>query len=97
MILVMLFRIMLKKSGYSVVREMVGHGLGKDLHEAPEVPNYGKRGRGIKLAEGMVICIEPMINMGSKDIIQDADGWTIRTADRIPSAHFEHGSCNKKR
>jgi methionyl aminopeptidase len=78
-----------EKAGYSVVREMVGHGLGKDLHEAPEVPNYGKRGRGIKLADGLVICIEPMINMGSKFIKQDSDGWTIRTIDGKPSAHFE--------
>jgi len=78
-----------EKAGYSVVREMVGHGLGKDMHEAPEVPNYGKRGRGIKLAEGLVICIEPMINMGSKYIKQDSDGWTIRTIDGKPSAHFE--------
>lgn len=78
-----------EKNGYSVVREMVGHGLGKDMHEAPEVPNYGKRGRGIKLTEGLVICIEPMINMGSKYIKQDSDGWTIRTLDGRPSAHYE--------
>ena len=66
-----------------------GHGLGRDMHESPEVPNYGKRGRGIKLATGLVICIEPMINMGSKYIKQDNDGWTIRTIDGKPSAHFE--------
>jgi len=78
-----------EKAGYSVVREMVGHGLGRDMHESPEVPNYGKRGRGIKLATGLVICIEPMINMGSKYIKQDNDGWTIRTIDGKPSAHFE--------
>jgi methionyl aminopeptidase len=78
-----------ENAGYSVVREMVGHGLGKDMHEAPEVPNYGKRGRGIKLGDGLVICIEPMINMGSKYIKQDSDGWTIRTIDGKPSAHFE--------
>jgi len=75
---------------FSVVREMVGHGIGRSMHEAPEVPNYGKRGHGPRLQEGMVICIEPMINMGKKDITQDADGWTIQTADRQPSAHFEH-------
>ena len=76
-------------NGFSVVRELVGHGLGKKLHESPEVPNYGRRGKGTKLAEGMVICIEPMINMGRKEIVQEADGWTIRTSDRKPSAHFE--------
>jgi len=75
--------------GYSVVREMVGHGLGRHMHEAPEVPNYGRRGSGPKLKEGMVICIEPMINMGRRQIQQDADGWTIRAADKQPSAHFE--------
>lgn len=76
--------------GYGVVRELVGHGVGQALHEAPEVPNYGRRGRGVQLKEGMVIAIEPMINMGKKDIRQESDGWTIRTADRKPSAHFEH-------
>jgi methionyl aminopeptidase len=76
-------------NGYSVVREMVGHGLGRHLHEAPEVPNYGRRGTGPKLKKGMVICIEPMINMGRRQIQQDPDGWTIRTADNRPSAHFE--------
>ena len=75
--------------GYTVVREMVGHGLGRHLHEAPEVPNYGRRGSGPKLKKGMVICIEPMINMGRRQIKQDPDGWTIRTADNMPSAHFE--------
>jgi methionyl aminopeptidase len=79
-----------EKEKFSVVREMVGHGIGKSMHEAPEVPNYGKRGHGPRLQEGMVICIEPMINMGRKEITQDADGWTIQTADRQPSAHFEH-------
>lgn len=78
-----------ENAGYSVVREMVGHGLGREMHEAPEVPNYGKRGKGIKLAEGLVICIEPMINMGNKYIKQDPDGWTIRTIDGKPSAHYE--------
>jgi methionyl aminopeptidase len=76
--------------GYSVVRELVGHGLGKSLHESPEVPNYGKRGRGVKLNEGLVIAIEPMINMGKKEIVQLNDGWTINTIDMKPSAHFEH-------
>jgi methionyl aminopeptidase len=78
-----------EQAGYSVVREMVGHGLGQNLHEEPEVPNYGKRGSGIKLKEGMVICIEPMINMGTRFIKQDKDGWTIRTNDGKPSAHYE--------
>jgi methionyl aminopeptidase len=76
--------------GYSVVRELVGHGLGTRLHESPEVPNYGKRGTGPKLMKGMVICIEPMINMGLKDTLQMRDGWTIKTADGKPSAHFEY-------
>ena len=75
--------------GYSVVRELVGHGIGKTLHEKPDIPNYGKRGSGQKLSEGLVICIEPMINMGTKNVVQSSDGWTIRTADRMPSAHFE--------
>ncbi|NBC82022.1 MAG: type I methionyl aminopeptidase [Bacteroidetes bacterium] len=75
--------------GFSVVREMVGHGLGKSLHESPEIPNYGKRGRGSKLKRGLVICIEPMINLGRKDIVQEKDGWTIRTFDKKPSAHYE--------
>lgn len=78
-----------ESNGYSVVREMVGHGLGRHLHEAPEVPNYGRRGTGPKLKKGMVICIEPMINMGRRQIKQEPDGWTIRTADNMPSAHFE--------
>lgn len=76
--------------GYSVVRELVGHGIGQNLHESPEVPNYGKKGTGLKLQEGLVIAIEPMINLGKKTIIQENDGWTIRTADNLPSAHFEH-------
>jgi methionyl aminopeptidase len=76
--------------GYTVVRELVGHGLGKKLHEAPEVPNYGKKGSGPLLKQGMVIAIEPMINLGSRNIVQERDGWTIRTADRKPSAHYEH-------
>lgn len=76
--------------GYTVVRELVGHGLGRSLHESPEVPNYGKRGRGVKLQEGLVIAIEPMVNLGTRNIVQENDGWTIRTRDRKPSAHFEH-------
>ena len=75
---------------FIVVRELVGHGVGTNLHESPEVPNYGKRGRGVKLQEGLVIAIEPMINMGVKEIVQLNDGWTIKTADLKPSAHFEH-------
>jgi methionyl aminopeptidase len=76
--------------GYGVVRELVGHGLGRKMHESPEIPNYGKRGRGKKFVNGMVIAIEPMTNQGAKDIIQLKDGWTIKTADGKPSAHFEH-------
>ncbi|MGE5382572.1 MAG: type I methionyl aminopeptidase [Omnitrophica WOR_2 bacterium] len=76
--------------GYSVVRDLVGHGIGTSLHEKPEVPNYGKRGEGNMLKPGLVICIEPMINLGKKYVTQDRDGWTIRTADNMPSAHFEH-------
>jgi methionyl aminopeptidase len=79
-----------EKEGYSVVRELVGHGIGKNLHEAPEIPNYGKRGQGLKLMNGMVLAIEPMINLGKKNVFYEKDGWTIRTADRKPSAHFEH-------
>ncbi len=78
-----------EKAGFSVVREMVGHGLGRHLHEEPEVPNYGTKGSGAKLKKGMVICIEPMINLGKRQIVQEADGWTIRTSDKMPSAHFE--------
>jgi methionyl aminopeptidase len=81
---------MAENAGYSVVRELVGHGLGTKLHEAPEVPNYGKRGSGAKMAKGLVICIEPMINMGLQETIQMRDGWTIKTADGKPSAHFEY-------
>ncbi|OYU80485.1 MAG: type I methionyl aminopeptidase [Flavobacterium sp. BFFFF1] len=76
--------------GYGVVRELVGHGLGEKMHEDPEVPNYGKRGRGKLFVEGMVIAIEPMINMGTRNIKTLKDGWTIVTADKKPSAHFEH-------
>ena len=76
--------------GYGVVRELVGHGVGKSLHEDPEVPNYGKRGKGPKIVSGMVFAIEPMINLGTKKVVQEKDGWTIRTSDRKPSAHYEH-------
>ena len=75
--------------GYGVVRELVGHGLGSQMHESPEVPNYGKQGRGTKLKEGLVICIEPMINLRTRNVKQDRDGWTIRTMDGTPSAHYE--------
>lgn len=85
-----------EKFGYSVVRELVGHGVGQNLHEAPEVPNYGKRGQGPKLHEGMILAIEPMINFGKKAIVQERDGWTIRTVDRKPSAHFEHTVAVRK-
>ena len=76
--------------GYGVVRELVGHGIGANLHEKPEVPNYGRRGKGIKLHAGMTLAIEPMINLGTKAVVQEDDGWTIKTADGKPSAHFEH-------
>lgn len=79
-----------KEHGYGVVRELVGHGLGRKLHEEPQVPNYGKRGTGAKLKEGMVIAIEPMINMGTKNVYHDKDGWTVRTEDGKPAAHYEH-------
>jgi len=79
-----------EERGYTVVRELVGHGVGRELHEGPEVPNYGKRGKGLRLKEGMVLAIEPMINLGTKSVMQEKDGWTIRTSDRKYSAHFEH-------
>jgi methionyl aminopeptidase len=77
-------------NGYGVVRELVGHGVGKSLHEAPEVPNFGRRGSGMQMLEGLVIAIEPMINLGTKNVKQMKDGWTIQTADGKPSAHYEH-------
>lgn len=83
-------------AGYGVVRELVGHGLGKDLHEAPEVPNYGRRGNGVRLREGLVLAIEPMITLGRRNIKQLSDGWTIVTADGLPSAHFEHDVVVRK-
>ncbi|WP_026999290.1 type I methionyl aminopeptidase [Eisenibacter elegans] len=79
-----------EKHRFSVVRELVGHGLGKDLHESPEVPNFGKRGRGAKMHEGLVIAIEPMVNLGRRNVLTQRDGWTIVTADKKPSAHYEH-------
>ncbi len=82
--------------GYSVVRDLVGHGLGENLHEKPEVPNFGRKGTGVKLNEGMVLAIEPMINLGSRTVVQESDGWTFRTADRKPSAHFEHDVVVRK-
>ncbi|HVZ55162.1 MAG TPA: type I methionyl aminopeptidase [Chitinophagaceae bacterium] len=85
-----------KKYGYGVVRELVGHGLGRHLHEDPQVPNYGKRGTGPKLKEGLVLAIEPMINLGKKEVYTEADGWTVRTADHKASVHFEHDVCVRK-
>ncbi|MCI5706648.1 MAG: type I methionyl aminopeptidase [Odoribacter sp.] len=85
-----------ESAGFSVVRELVGHGVGKNLHEDPQVPNYGRAGQGIKLKEGMVIAIEPMINLGERHVYIEEDGWTIRTRDRKPSAHFEHTLAIRK-
>ncbi len=85
-----------RKNGYGVVRELVGHGLGKSLHEDPQVPNYGKRGSGPKLKEGLVLAIEPMINMGTREVFTEEDGWTVRTKDGKPSVHFEHDVCVRK-
>ena len=85
-----------ESGGYSVVRELVGHGIGKKLHEPPEVPNFGKKGTGTKMEKGLVICIEPMINLGNKETVQMRDGWTIKTADGKPSAHFEYAVAVNK-
>lgn len=85
-----------KQHRYGVVRELVGHGLGRSLHEDPQVPNFGKRGTGAKLQEGMVIAIEPMVNLGVKEVWYDKDGWTVRTKDLKASAHYEHTICVKK-
>lgn len=85
-----------KKNGYGVVRELVGHGLGRSMHEDPQVPNYGKRGNGPKMNENMVLAIEPMINMGTKEVYTDSDGWTVRTRDGKSSVHFEHDVCVKR-
>lgn len=85
-----------RQNRYGVVRELVGHGLGRSLHEDPQVPNFGKRGNGPKLKEGMVIAIEPMINLGVKEVFYDEDGWTVRTKDKKPSAHYEHNVCIRR-
>jgi methionyl aminopeptidase len=84
-----------KKHGYGVVRELVGHGLGTSLHEDPQVPNYGKRGTGLKMKENLVLAIEPMINMGTHKVFTDDDGWTVKTQDGKVSVHFEHDVCVK--
>lgn len=84
-----------KEHQYGVVRDLVGHGVGKNLHEDPQVPNYGRRGDGKRLKEGMVLAIEPMINMGTKDVFTADDGWTVKTRDGKPSAHFEHTTAVK--
>lgn len=84
------------KFGYGVVRELVGHGLGKDLHEDPQVPNYGKRGCGSQLKNGMVLAIEPMINLGTRSVFTEKDGWIVRTKDKKTSVHFEHDVCVRK-
>ena len=85
-----------KKHGYGVVRELVGHGLGKSMHEDPQVPNYGRRGAGPVMKHGLVLAIEPMINLGKKDVFTESDGWTVRTTDGKTSVHFEHDVCIKK-
>lgn len=85
-----------KRYGYGVVRELVGHGVGQNLHESPEVPNFGKKGKGIKLQEGLVIAIEPMINLGTRKVRQSKDGWTVYTKDKKPSAHYEHTVAVRK-
>ena len=85
-----------RKHGYGVVRELVGHGLGKTMHEDPNVPNYGKRGTGLKLQENLTIAIEPMINLGKRNVYTESDGWTVKTRDGSPSVHFEHNVCVKK-
>lgn len=85
-----------RKNGYGVVRELVGHGLGKSLHEDPQVPNYGKRGSGTVMKEGLVLAIEPMINLGKKEVYTEDDGWTVRTKDGKASVHFEHDVCIRK-
>jgi methionyl aminopeptidase len=85
-----------KDNGYGVVRELVGHGLGRSMHEDPQVPNYGKRGSGAKLKENLVLAIEPMINLGTREVYTEDDGWTVRTRDGKVSVHFEHDVCIKK-
>lgn len=85
-----------RKHGYGVVRELVGHGLGRSLHEDPQVPNYGKRGTGPKMKENLVLAIEPMINLGTREVFTEEDGWTVKTRDGKPSVHFEHDVCVKR-
>lgn len=85
-----------EKHGYGVVREMIGHGVGRNLHESPEVPNYGRKGNGVMLKSGMTIAIEPMITLGKRHLFFEDDGWTTRTVDRLPSAHFEHSVVVRK-
>lgn len=85
-----------KQHRYGIVRDLVGHGLGRELHEDPQVPNFGKRGDGTKLKEGLVIAIEPMINLGKKEVYTEEDGWTIKTRDGKPSVHYEHNVCIQK-
>lgn len=85
-----------RKYGYGVVRELVGHGLGRKLHEEPQVPNYGRRGSGVKMKEGLILAIEPMINLGKRDVYTEDDGWTVRTLDHSVSVHFEHDVCIQK-
>jgi len=85
-----------RKHGFGVVRELVGHGLGRSMHEDPQMPNYGKRGNGPKMNENMVLAIEPMINMGTREVYTERDGWTVRTRDGKPSVHFEHDVCVKR-
>lgn len=85
-----------EKHGYGVVRDLVGHGLGQEMHEDPQVPNYGRKGTGMLLKENLVLAIEPMINLGTKDVFLEDDGWAIKTADGKPSVHFEHDVCVKK-
>jgi methionyl aminopeptidase len=85
-----------KPHGYGIVRELVGHGIGRNLHEDPEVPNFGMKGKGVKLLDGMTIAIEPMVNLGTKSVIQENDGWTIKTRDGKPSAHYEHTIAIRK-
>jgi methionyl aminopeptidase len=85
-----------REHGYGVVRELVGHGVGKKLHEDPQVPNYGRRGDGKRLKEGMVLAIEPMINLGKRDVYTLDDGWTVVTTDGLPSVHYEHTTLVRK-
>lgn len=85
-----------KQQGYGIVRDLVGHGIGRNLHEKPEVPNYGKRGKGFKLEEGLTIAIEPMVNLGRKEVRTLRDGWTVVSKDKLPSAHYEHTVAVRK-